>query len=112
MGDSCFNPGMKSITQAVGKFTGTYAICIPTGSDQGSDTNNGFFMTMDKNVEVWAAAIAKNPELKNGFNAARVTQSCVVTFKSTIIHPCRRFCLCTVLLSVWPLFQSVIRQVR
>ena len=29
MGDSCFNPGMKSITEAVGKRVGTYSVCIP-----------------------------------------------------------------------------------
>ena len=37
MGDSCFNPGMQQITAAVGNRTGTYAVCIPTGADQGSE---------------------------------------------------------------------------
>ena len=74
MGDSCFNPGMESITKAVGNFTGTYSICIPTGATQGKDTSNGFFMTMDTNVDVWADAIAKNPALKNGFNAVGFSQ--------------------------------------
>merc|ERR1712159_756133 len=69
MGDSCFNPGMKSITAAVGKHVGTYSVCIPTGSDQGSDTNNGFFMTMNKNVDVFAAAIKNDTNLAGGFNA-------------------------------------------
>merc|ERR1712078_147681 len=74
MGDSCFNPGMKSITAAVGKHVGTYAVCIPTGADQASDTNNGFFMTMNKNVDVFAAAIKKDPNLANGFNAVGFSQ--------------------------------------
>merc|ERR1719352_970966 len=43
MGDSCFNPGMEQITEFIGNQTNTYAVCIPTGPDQGSDTNNGFF---------------------------------------------------------------------
>jgi len=65
---------MQSITKAVGKHVGTYAVCIPTGPDQGSDTNNGFFMTMNKNVDVFAAAIAKDDNLKNGFNAVGFSQ--------------------------------------
>ena len=65
---------MKQITAAVGKHTGTYSVCIPTGPDQGSDTNNGFFMTMDKNVEVFAEAVAKDDNLKNGFNAVGFSQ--------------------------------------
>ena len=65
---------MEQITQFIGNQTNTYAVCIPTGPDQGSDTNNGFFMTMDTNVEVWAAAIAKNPKLQHGFNAVGFSQ--------------------------------------
>lgn len=74
MGDSCFNPGMKQITEVTGKHLGSYAVCIPTGKDQASDTNNGFFMTMDKNVEVFADAIKKDPKLSNGFNAVGFSQ--------------------------------------
>merc|ERR1711959_733003 len=74
MGDPCFNPGMKSITAAVGKHLGTYSVCIPTGPDQASDTNNGFFMTMNDNVDVWAAAIKNNSALANGFNAVGFSQ--------------------------------------
>jgi len=74
MGDSCFNPGMKKITDATGNHTGSYSVCIPTGATQGSDTNNGFFMTMDKNVEVFAAAIKKDPKLAGGFNAVGFSQ--------------------------------------
>lgn len=65
---------MKQITELVGQHTGTYSICIPTGADQGSDTTNGFFMTMDKNVDVFAEAIAKNENLRNGFNAVGFSQ--------------------------------------
>merc|ERR1712072_1017930 len=74
MGDSCFNPGMKSITAAVGKHLGTYSVCIPTGSTQGSDTDNGFFMTMNDNVDVFAKAIKNNTELAGGFNAVGFSQ--------------------------------------
>jgi palmitoyl-protein thioesterase len=74
MGDSCFNPGMKSITEKVGEHLGTYSVCIPTGADQGSDTNNGFFMTMNDNVDVWAKAVQNDPKLKGGFNAVGFSQ--------------------------------------
>ena len=33
MGDSCFNPGMKSITKAAGDRLGVYSVCIPTGNN-------------------------------------------------------------------------------
>merc|ERR1712195_261861 len=74
MGDSCFNSGMKSITEAVGKHLGTYSVCIPTGPDLNSDTNNGFFMTMNDNVDVFAKAIANDTNLSQGFNAIGFSQ--------------------------------------
>jgi len=74
MGDSCFNSGMASITAMVGKHTGSYSVCIPTGPDLASDSNNGFFMTMDKNVEVFAAAIKNDTRLAGGFNAIGFSQ--------------------------------------
>merc|ERR1711871_1891064 len=74
MGDSCFNPGMKSITELVGTHLGTYSVCIPTGDDQASDTNNGFFMTMNDNVDVWAKAVMNDTRLAGGFNAVGFSQ--------------------------------------
>ena len=38
MGDSCFNPGMKSITKAAGERLGVYSTCIPTAGSQILDT--------------------------------------------------------------------------
>jgi len=74
MGDSCFNAGMKQITELIAQTTSQYAVCVPTGATKGKDTNNGFFMTMDKNVDVFAAAIKKDPKLANGFNCAGFSQ--------------------------------------
>jgi len=74
MGDSCFNEGMQDITKATGKHLGSYSVCIPTGPDQGSDTNNGFFMTMKDNLEVFAKAVKADPALKDGFNAIGFSQ--------------------------------------
>lgn len=42
MGDSCFNPGMKSITKAAGAHSGVYSVCIPTGDTQST------YATIDK----------------------------------------------------------------
>ena len=74
MGDSCFNPGMASVAKAAGVKMGVYSVCIPTGSTQSSDTMNGFFMTMDKNVDVFAAAIKNDTKLAGGFNAFGLSQ--------------------------------------
>eukprot|EP00949_MAST-11_sp_MAST-11-sp1_P002730 g2730.t1 len=75
MGDSCFNAGMKQITAAVGKHLGgVYATCVPTGDNVFSDTINGFLMTMDENVKVFAEKIRADERLKNGFDAIGFSQ--------------------------------------
>jgi palmitoyl-protein thioesterase len=73
MGDSCFNAGMKQITQIIGTTLGTYSVCIPTGNRL-TDTTNGFFMTMDNNVDKFAENIRKDENLKNGFNCVGFSQ--------------------------------------
>lgn len=74
MGDSCFNSGMKDITEKTGQHLGSYSVCIPTGATADADTMNGFLMTMDKNVEVFAEAVKKDPKLAGGFNAVGFSQ--------------------------------------
>eukprot|EP00466_Bigelowiella_natans_P007137 jgi/Bigna1/146384/aug1.113_g21092 len=74
MGDSCFNPGMKRITADAGKHAGVYSTCIPTGDNQPTDTIHGFFMTMNKNVEIFAEKVRADPKLANGFNAFGFSQ--------------------------------------
>lgn len=73
MGDSCFNAGMKQITQLIGAQTSQYATCVPTGNRL-TDTTNGFFMTMNKNVDVFAQKIKKDPKLKDGFHCVGFSQ--------------------------------------
>ncbi|KAL1528540.1 hypothetical protein AB1Y20_009883 [Prymnesium parvum] len=73
MGDSCFNEGMQEITSIIGSTLGTYSVCVPTGNRL-TDTTNGFFMTMNDNVDVFAAAIRKDPKLKGGFNCVGFSQ--------------------------------------
>ena len=74
MGDSCFNAGMKEITALVGKTLDTYATCVPTGATLAEDTNNGFFMTMNKNVDAFAAAVRNDTGLAGGFNCVGFSQ--------------------------------------
>ena len=74
MGDSCFNSGMKDITKQIGTLLGTYAVCVPTGDNVLTDTTNGFFMTMDKNVDIFAEKIRKDPKLAGGFNCVGFSQ--------------------------------------
>jgi len=74
MGDSCFNPGMKRITKDTAAHVGVYGTCIPTGKNVITDTINGFLMTMDKSVDVFAENIRADPKLAGGFNAVGFSQ--------------------------------------
>ena len=74
MGDSCFNFGMKHITKLVGEQTDSYSVCVPTGDTRIEDTENGFFLSMDNNVDVFAAKIRADANLKGGFNAVGFSQ--------------------------------------
>ena len=75
MGDSCFNSGMINIgTHTSDLLGGVYVVCIPTGETQAEDTTNGYFMNMDKSVDVFASKIASDPNLRNGFHAVGFSQ--------------------------------------
>ena len=74
MGDSCFNDGMKSITEQVGQMLNTYSTCIPTGKNQAEDTSNGYFLNMDASVDVFAASVRNDPKLSKGFHAIGFSQ--------------------------------------
>jgi palmitoyl-protein thioesterase len=75
MGDSCFNPGMKQITSEIGKRVNAYAACIPTGNNDIEDTINGFLMSVDKSIDVFAAKIRNDTNFKDGFNVFSLSQS-------------------------------------
>lgn len=74
MGDSCWEPGFSSVTRGIGKRTNSYAKCIPTGGNIITDTLNGYLMNMDKSVDVFAAKIRADQNLKGGFNAIGFSQ--------------------------------------
>ena len=46
---------------------------MPTGNRL-TDTTNGFLMTMDQNVDVFAARVLKDEQLKRGFNCVGFSQ--------------------------------------
>ena len=75
MGDSCFNDGMKHITQQTSLMLGgVYAVCVPTGATRTEDTNNGYFLNMDANVDNFAQAIQQDEKLQKGFHAIGFSQ--------------------------------------
>jgi palmitoyl-protein thioesterase len=64
MGDSCFNSGMVHITQLISEWLNdAYTICIPIGSTQSEDTNNGYFLNMDASVDYFAQQVQQNVHL-------------------------------------------------
>ena len=66
---------MQHITKHVSDLLGgTYSTCIATGKNQAEDTKNGYFLNMDASVDVFAQAVALDPELQNGFHAIGFSQ--------------------------------------
>eukprot|EP00662_Eupelagonemidae_sp_cell21_P032038 gene32038-13717_t len=65
---------MKQITGIIGTTTGQAAKCIATGGNKISDTSDGFFMTMNKNVDVFAQKVKADKDLANGFNCIGFSQ--------------------------------------
>lgn len=66
MGDSCFNEGMIGITNWISTLlNNVYTVCIPTGKSFAEDTNHGYFLSMNANVDIFAAAIEADPNLRN-----------------------------------------------
>jgi len=75
MGDSCFNSGMQHIGEHTSQLLGgVYVTCIPTGDTQSEDTTNGYFLNMDASVDVFAAKVAQDPRLMDGFHAIGFSQ--------------------------------------
>lgn len=74
MGDSCWEPGMASISRGIGKKTGSYAKCVPTAGNIITDTIDGFLKNMDKSLDYFATKIKEDPKLAKGFNAVGFSQ--------------------------------------
>jgi palmitoyl-protein thioesterase len=83
MGDSCFNSGMQHVAQLASEWlsedfgpdrSNVYSVCIPTGATQAEDTKNGYFLSMDASVEVFAEGVRADPRLSDGFHAIGFSQ--------------------------------------
>ena len=75
MGDSCFNEGsMQYITNRVADLTNQYATCIPTGDNHHDDVLNGYFMSMNENIDIFAKKVKQDPKLSNGFHGIGFSQ--------------------------------------
>jgi len=75
MGDSCFNSGMQSLTHYASQLLdNTYGACIPTGDTQHEDTINGYFKSMNDNVDIFATKVKADSNLANGFYAIGLSQ--------------------------------------
>eukprot|EP01064_Diplonema_japonicum_P016052 TRINITY_DN2407_c1_g4_i1.p1 TRINITY_DN2407_c1_g4~~TRINITY_DN2407_c1_g4_i1.p1 ORF type:complete len:334 (+),score=78.59 TRINITY_DN2407_c1_g4_i1:58-1002(+) len=74
MGDSCWHLGMESLTRSIEKHLGSYAVCIPTGNNKSEDVRNSFWMSMENNIDIFAAKIRNDSKLANGFNAIGFSQ--------------------------------------
>eukprot|EP00754_Rhynchopus_humris_P007918 Rhum_TRINITY_DN13622_c0_g4::Rhum_TRINITY_DN13622_c0_g4_i1::g.62086::m.62086/K01074/PPT; palmitoyl-protein thioesterase len=74
MSDTCFSKEYEGYTQVVAEATGTYAACIPTGPDAIIDRERSFFMSMDRNIDIFAEKIRADPKLAGGFNAIGFSQ--------------------------------------
>ena len=58
---------------------------MPTGNRL-TDTTNGFLMTMDENVDVFAARVLKDEQLKRGFNCVGFSQVASPWCRHTTSH--------------------------
>lgn len=74
MGDSCFNDGLKHVTERITNITGAYSTCIPTGDNFHDDTINGYFKSWYANVDIFAEKIKNDPLLEDGFDAIGFSQ--------------------------------------
>ncbi|XP_041931982.1 palmitoyl-protein thioesterase 1 [Alosa sapidissima] len=76
MGDSCCNPlSMGSIKKMVEQeVPGIYVLSLMIGKSIIQDTENGFFMDVNEQVEFVCNQLAQDPKLKDGYNAMGFSQ--------------------------------------
>uniref|UniRef100_A0A8C3AXK1 Palmitoyl-protein thioesterase 1 n=1 Tax=Cyclopterus lumpus TaxID=8103 RepID=A0A8C3AXK1_CYCLU len=74
MGDSCCNPlSMGSIKKMIEEeISGVYVLSLMIGKNVVQDTENGFFMDVNEQVSAACSQLARDPELKGGYNAMGV----------------------------------------
>lgn len=76
MGDSCCNPlSMGAIKKMIEQdIPEIYVKSLMIGKTVLQDTENGFFMDVNKQVSVVCSQLAQDPKLKNGYNAMGFSQ--------------------------------------
>lgn len=74
MGDAAHNEGMVKVQEALASKYKTYVANIQIGHTRAQDMENSYFLTMNKQVQAFAAAVANDSKLHNGFNAIGFSQ--------------------------------------
>jgi palmitoyl-protein thioesterase len=76
MGDSCCNPlsmgGIKKTIQE--QIPGVYVLSLEIGSSVMQDTLNGFFMNVNKQVDMVCAQLANDTNMQNGYHSIGFSQ--------------------------------------
>merc|ERR1719317_1599740 len=73
---------MKEITAQSGTHMGVYAVCIPTGNNRISDTDNGFFMSMNESLSRTTGSCGPTPSLPCSALKRSRTSGKLITFPS------------------------------
>jgi len=76
MGDSCCNPmSMGSIKKLLEKeIPQVYVLSLEIGNSIFQDTENGFFMNVNSQVDMVCKKLSQDEKLKNGYNAIGFSQ--------------------------------------
>jgi len=76
MGDSCCNPlSMGSIKKTIEQqIPGVYVLSLEIGNTIMQDTLNGFFMNVNKQVDMVCAQLANDTNMKNGYHSVGFSQ--------------------------------------
>lgn len=76
MGDSCCNPMSMGYVQKMFEksIPGVYVHSLMIGDNVIQDTENGFFMNVNSQVEMACAKVQADPKLQNGYHAVGFSQ--------------------------------------
>jgi len=85
MGDFADNTGMQNMQRTIARELGIYVRAVALCKDKsqyancaGEDQHNGFFMTMDDQVDQFARVVRSDPQLAKGFHALGLSQGNLV----------------------------------
>jgi palmitoyl-protein thioesterase len=80
LGDFANNPhGMVPLAQSISDYLGgAYVINVQTGINSIDDISNSYFMSLNDQVDFFAAVVSSDPALAHGFNAIGYSQGSLV----------------------------------